>query len=137
MQHTILNHPKIKVDRRTGEEGPVHDPYHYDEITVDNGVCKIMIHSGLAQYVQVNGHVFDAAVHGHYDDDDWMSSFVEEITGYRLTNLIKWGEKAKNRCRMGGYHDTYSVRGHPGETFLVCKRCGEYADCFFSESAIM
>ena len=137
MQHTILNHPKIRVTRRTGEEGPHHDPYHYDEITVDNGSCEIMIHSGLAQYVQVNGYVFDASTHGHYNDDDWMTSFVEEITSYKLTDLIKWGEKAKERCREGGYHDTHSVDGYPGEHFEVCGKCGRVVDGYFNESAVM
>lgn len=49
-----------KLYRRTGTEGPAHDPYSFTEMTVkerfvDGSKLDVTLHLGLALWVSING----------------------------------------------------------------------------------
>lgn len=137
MRKTLINHPHLKMRMRTGSEGPRHDPYSYTEYTVETPNAEVLLHEGLAVFKEVNGERVSAksgdydAAHAFFDCD------LVKHTGFTLAQLERISRNAKSRCRKGGYHDTYSESGYPGEEFEVCTKCGEVVDSYFNESAIL
>src|SRR5258706_10384505 len=55
MQSTLINHPRLRVERHTGSEGPRHDPYAYEEWRVRMPGHTIVLHSGLGTWLRADG----------------------------------------------------------------------------------
>ena len=56
MQELGISNFKMK----SGSEGPRHDPYGYNEISFTKDNKQILIHMGLAQYIEINGQRIEA-----------------------------------------------------------------------------
>lgn len=136
MERTLINHPKLSVRQKTGREGPSWDPYHYDEYHITTPKGSLVLHDGLLVYAELNGerHV---ATGKDYNSPAWRNKFAVELTGYNFVQLQRFSDSAKARCPKGGYHDTRSERGYPGETFEVCSKCNKVTDSYFCESAVI
>lgn len=122
-----FNHISI----RTGSEGPRHDPYHYQELTVNGRAGKVTLHTGLACWLAVNGMV-------HGGEEEKLAQTFERLTGVmpwvaeRVCHELPHRRHSANcNCR-----DTRSVAGYPGETFEICVKCGEVIDSHFNRSAV-
>lgn len=71
-----------------GAEGPRHDPYGYREYTVTkrNGAYVVIIHCGLAMWIQIrNGSVRGSKT--QYYDFDKLEAAVKEATGKNLHEI--------------------------------------------------
>lgn len=137
MYQPLINHPKMRVSKATGIEGPHYDPYSYEEVTLITPSHEIVIHIGLAVWVDVNKLRIDALGENYDNPHKWADGIIQQYTGYTLTQLQRFHDKAASKCRMGGYHEAYSVRGYPGESFDVCTKCAKTVNYYFCESAII
>jgi len=124
---------------KSGREGPRHDPYSYEEWTVEKNGDEIVLHLGLGVFLKVNGREV-MRDQGKDSYDDGM---------LKLNPHIKWGYKdvvAEFEKRVGmtlveldAKHNTYNVprkcpkcgnmdyidsEGFAGEPMLECDRCG-------------
>lgn len=129
MEETLLRHPRLTVHKRTGSEGPKHDPYGFVEITATTPRGEIMIHAGLAEYLKVNGVLFDNPRR------EWMEEQWESFTGFTLTQIGRIRRKLKSRCKCGS-KDFSCESGFPGEHLLVCMSCGNIHDSYFNLSEV-
>lgn len=138
---TLINHPKLHVDLVRGAEGPTHDPYSYEEISVRVPGCEVMIHTGLACFIELNGEKFDIPIVKSVVDYDKNFAATAEFVlvskiGYTREQLERMSRKAKSRCPKGGTHDIVSESGYPGEHFDVCLKCDRIVNNYFNSSAV-
>lgn len=118
----------------TGSEGPVWDPYAYTEYTVEftgdrYGQKCVKLHMGLGEWLEIGNH-------RHKGDENLIDVFAD-LTGFKPYQLEKWMNKARSRCRKCGGRQGVWHAGYPGESFLICVKCGEHMDYIFHESEII
>lgn len=124
---------KTTVRRRSGEEGPRHDPYGYEEWTFRRNGHVVQLHTGLINWVSYDGtRVFS----GGDDTVSAASRRFEMLTGISLERLEWLYYEMRNRCSTCGYRRTRAVSGYPGETLNVCIRCGNVVCTSFHEQAV-
>lgn len=133
------------IARRTGTEGPRHDPYSFTEWTVKrpNGVV-VTYHEGLGEWTQ-------AKWPSPTDDPEENQHAMDRIQGEGARDLFTryagvnpgQAEKAyfELRMRRVRYHKhgakyLQDVAGYPGETLTMCGKCGEIFDTHFNRSEI-
>lgn len=121
------------IDIKTGTEGPRHDPYGYEEITVTrpNGDV-ITLHQGLVEWVQVN----NSQRHGNRRTASCRKVF-EFFAGCTPEVARRAYERVQYTCKSCGRSDLRCVSGYPGETFNVCIHCDTVVSSDFNESAII
>jgi hypothetical protein len=126
------------VELRSGSEGPRHDPYAYEEVTVYRADGRVAtIHLGLASWmrsIDYNG------VERKFDETpEILHSKFEATVGITPTSAIKALHRAKHnkikRHSCGQQHLNW-VSGYPGEEMLCCGKCGHILDSTFDRSAI-
>lgn len=141
METTMISHPKLRVRKVTGSEGPWHDPYSYEELHVSTPHLKIVLHTGLDCWMTVNGRE-RAAFCGmqKLSEDDRYRWYRKEqfpfFVGFTIEQIERIARKLNERCRKCGGRDFECVSGFPGETFEVCARCGAFGQSYFDRSAI-
>lgn len=126
----------------TGSEGPEHDPYGYSEITVSrNNGDKVTLHSGLIVWVEVNGKRSDLCSAARPDimntPDEECVAIFERYAGVTPQVAERAYLRMQYVCKDCGVSDLESVSGYPGETFNVCRRCGNVVSSDFNLSAII
>jgi len=125
----------VKLSFKTGSEGPAHDPYGYDEMTVtlNNGVV-VLYHRGLGSWLEVTFP--DCKPIRHDGHDSAIYHRFVSIVGYEPRDLEKFEARRLSRCRQCGCRRTTSESGYPGESFEVCIKCGNVVSSDFNEAAI-
>jgi hypothetical protein len=136
-QFTLINHPKLQAWIRTGSEGPHHDPYGYEELTVKTQKHKVTIHEGLACFVVVDGKRINATRKTYENFSKVSNRLLSMRTGFTKHQLERIHRKSKRQCPLGGRHETINMNGYPGEHFQVCQKCDKIVDSYFNESAII
>ena len=132
MEETLINHPRLRASRRTGSEGPRHDPYHFEELRVDTPAGSTVLHGGLAEWIKHEGHRMD-----WYDQDPQkITDVFEKLTGYSVEFIERVARRLASRCRRCGGRDFHEESGYPGETFTVCDGCSDVVGTRFCQSAI-
>lgn len=121
------------IERRTGAEGPRHDPYGYTEIEYVHGGDKTVWHEGLGCWVEHNGIRTGPAGF----DESVLAAEFKACTGYTPWELERFLMRARERCRYCGGRDFCSVAGFPGETLYVCTRCDKIGHGDFNLSAVI
>jgi len=125
-----------KIEVRSGTEGPSHDPYRFTEITVTRTsqvfTGYVTFHSGLGEWTRVSDKV-------SITDDKLARIVFEHLAGItpevalRAKHKIKVNRIRRHPCGMN-YMDW--IDGYPGETMLVCLKCGNVVDSRFDRSAV-
>lgn len=122
------------VTIKSGSEGPCHDPYHYEEITVQRPDGRVVVyHEGLGIWAEAN----DGAAVDRTKED--AAALFERYAGVSVRALKRAMHKAHERkftrhpCGMSHMKD---VNGYPGETLTVCGKCGAVIDNHFDRSAV-
>lgn len=123
---------------KRGSEGPRHDPYSYTEITVKrtdgNKVLRsATIHAGLAYWAETSD--------GRREDQDTVrvNDLFTEVAGITPHQAHKAHRELEDRryryhpCGQKYFHD---CSGYPGESFVVCGKCGKVVDSHFDRSAV-
>jgi hypothetical protein len=139
---------------RTGREGPLHDPYSYDELMVVRTSApafdfpvRATLHDGLAVWCKVERKVGekwepykDTKVTNKVEDVTRLFTYYAGVTPNVATKAFR---ELKNRrythpvcdenCR-GKY--AIEVNGMPGETLVMCEKCKHVFDVYFDRSCI-
>jgi hypothetical protein len=124
---------------KTGAEGPRHDPYHYEEVTITRpNQHEIVYHCGaLVQWLEVRAN--DRVLTSATDAADCREMF-EQYVGVTYEAAVKayrslpWRRLKAHPCGLTFIVD---VNGYPGETLQVCGKCGHVIDSHMDMSAIM
>ena len=129
------------IEITTGTEGPHHDPYGWEELTVTrNDGTTVILHQGLAEYVEINGLRIEPRISAVVDPRDrWniLRDHFQRAAGVTPEAARRAYERMRSRCSKCGGTETRSMQGYPGETFEVCVECGTVVDSHFNESAII
>lgn len=134
MEHTLIRHERLTVREKIGHEGPRHDPYGYTELHVKTEDVDVVLHEGLMLYMILGG------VKTMFKEDEYKEQFEKvlvDVTGFTEKQLRRFHDRASSRCPEGGYHDTESVDGYPGESLCICCKCGNVVGSYFSIDAVM
>lgn len=126
MNYTVTI-PNGSITVVTGREGPSHNPYQYMEITLDRLGKSTTIHRGLTEWVKSGSITAESK-----DAADFLM-----LTGYSPDELLDWVKRARNRPHSCGNRFLYTVQGYPGESLLICHKCGEIVDSEVNLSAII
>jgi hypothetical protein len=123
---------KNRISRRTGSEGPRHDPYHYEELTVEGRNGTTTVHMGLGEWIQ-NNKGPKVRIEGKE-----LDSVFQAYTGIGIHTAIKLYEQRpwRKHSRICSGKDTETVHGYPGETLEVCCKCGQVVTSHMNFSAI-
>lgn len=122
------------INIKTGSEGPRHDPYHYDEITVNRPDGSwVTLHVGLAFWAETSeGERID-------NDDRGALVLFEKAAGislpvaYKAYREVRVRRYTRHPCGQKHFID---VQGFPGESFVFCRKCGDAVDSFFNSKAV-
>ncbi len=131
------------INIETGSEGPRHDPYGWEEITVtrSNG-DEVILHQGLGCWVSVNGERFSytPVIEGSNAEEEWrqLGEKFAEFAGCSPEAAHKAYGRVRYTChKCGAFDNTTPMCGFPGETLEVCRDCGAVVYCDFNEAAII
>ena len=122
-----------KLHREHGREGPAHDPYGWEAITVEvNGVRYTLRSSALRDtQFSIDGCKVKCR------DGAEACAWWERYTRMTPEQFERAYDRIKYRCSD---HPRAGVRvesGYPGETFYTCRVCGKVISTHFNESAVM
>ena len=140
MKTTLFDHPRLTVRLKTGTEGPTHDPYSYEELTVITPRGKVVLHEGLSVWLKHNDVKVDQPLNTPYEEyERWIREDVfKAVTGYSREQIARIARRLKERCpyckvNSGRHHEP----GFPGEHFEVCDNCNKIVGGYFNESEII
>ena len=122
------------VKLQSGSEGPPHDPYHFDEMTVERQNGKITIHLGLGMWCRYNGH----KVEGEEESSQLFEAIVGMPWHVVLKSLRTLEARKAKALWLKHRHcpgDARRVSGYPGEHFTLCG-CGEVINYSFNRSEV-
>ena len=125
------------VGIKHGSEGPRHDPYSYIEFRWTKGDRVVVLHQGLANWVEVGGikHEGSGATY-----QSLPVEIFEKETGLSVDEIYQAmheGDGERVICEQCTSKDIEWVNGHPGEKFLQCNSCGHVLITDFNEGAII
>lgn len=125
------------VTMRSGREGPRHDPYHFDEMTVRRPDGRtITVHLGLAVWADAR---WPNGMQQTTDDETEVWNLFTQVAGvtYDVAERAFHSLPARRmRAHKCGVKHLFECSGYPGETFIVCRACGGVIDSTFDRSAI-
>lgn len=121
------------ITYKSGAEGPKHDPYHYEELSIygRNGITTV--HLGLAYWVSSNGVRITDGEHNIQ-----LNTVFRQLTGIEIDvamRLYRTLPYRKHSKKCGG-RTFNNVSGYPGETLYICGKCQEIVDSHFNRSAV-
>jgi hypothetical protein len=128
----------MRIHIKTGSEGPRHDPYGYEEITVHRADgAHVTLHEGLGTWIEFK----DACGTGNKLDErdvprTQIDAAFERVAGVSVEAARKAYRALRSRCRNCGGRETKFARGYPGESFELCVQCGHVVDSHFDLSAV-
>jgi hypothetical protein len=138
MKQTLIHQPNLSITRATGAEGPHHDPYHFEEFTVQRHGNTVTSHLGLAEWIKFKSHGEKKYRIAEHMDGRAMEEVFRALTGFTASewqSFLRKLEKAK--AKVHRYHDVQNVSGYPGEHFVYCRTCDAVLDSWFNESAVI
>lgn len=127
---TNLNH----IEVTHGTEGPRHDPYSYEEITVHGRNGPVTLHTGLAVWCRGQR----SAVSDTEADAYVMFTRLTGMTFQRAMRAYRRQEERplrEHNARCKG-RDFECVGGYPGEYLTMCGTCGDVVDYSLNRSEI-
>jgi len=133
----------------TGVEGPIDDPYHYDEFTVTTKFStdvygtvyiwerNITLHLGLLVYLKSGDKVIAKEGRGH-DTEERIVELFEFMTGFTPTSFEKAYVRSNFTCPNCGNRKHFRDQGgHPGESLVLCDVCDSVVTSLFNEREII
>ena len=125
-KQTVVTHRTL--DKKSGSEGPRHDPYSYSEYIVHLNEETYILHLGLENYFKID------KVTMAYDQQA-VDCFYRK-TGFTLHSFDESYYRKRSQCSCGS-RDIEAQSGFPGETMYVCVKCKKIVDCDFNEGAVI
>ncbi len=113
------------INRKSGVEGPEHDPYGYTERTMYVEAKKITLHEGLSTWVEATEYgspLFNTTREITFSDSIYV---FEHITGLTVKQFDKAYERVHGvpkdfRCRQCKAL-LQTAGGHVGEEIIYCE----------------
>lgn len=122
------------INIKAGSEGPRHDPYHYDEITVTRlDGSWVTIHVGLALWAEAS----DGRKIDNYQEALVLFERLAGISlpvAYKSYHEVRVRRYTRHPCGQKHFID---VQGYPGESFVFCRKCGDAIDSSFNINAVI
>lgn len=122
-----------------GTEGPHHDPYSYEEITVTRTsphfTGSVTHHSGLSEWVQVESSK-EMASCLYVRESDRLFSLLAGVTPAQARRAVERSRERRIRRHPCGTRHLEWADGYPGETLLCCRKCGTILTGHFDRSAV-
>jgi hypothetical protein len=130
-----IKSPSTIIQRQSGTEGPSHDPYGYTRYTFLKNGLRTDLHLGLGISLDLPTGV---RYQGGDSDIDHLTKVFEEVTGLRVKTIDKAVDRIHyaEHCSCGS-RKLREREGFPGETLLICVKCGDIVGSRFNESAII
>lgn len=125
-----------RVTFDSGSEGPSHDPYGWDSITVYRlgHEFEFESHALGDTTFKLDGKLIAG---GCSDAEERRAAEAFKLaSGGWPSEWMRWHERAHSRCSCG-CRELGSMPGYPGEHFQVCVRCGNIVSASFHESEII
>lgn len=126
-----------RVEFESGSEGPSHDPYGWDRITVYRGGSEYEFEShALGDTTFKMDGELRAGGCSDAEAREAAAEF-ERLSGGSPGDWMNWHGRATSRCPKCGCRELVSMSGYPGEHFEVCAKCDCIAASHFNESEII
>jgi uncharacterized protein YerC len=129
------------LTKRHGTEGSQHDPYSYEELIFKRKELKVVLHYGLAEWIEINDQ---RTLRDDYSENIPLKEIniykkFEESTGLSTINFERVYDRINHpkKCKKCGSKKRAFMSGFPGETFEMCGKCEHIINTHFNESAIM
>lgn len=103
-----------------GSEGDKHDPTAYTEVRVGT----VTIHLGLGCWIDAVGDNL-TVLRNQITDEDVAKHLFELNAGISYEDAMRLWEQRQYYCFNCRCSDYENRAGHPGETFIICCRCGD------------
>lgn len=126
-----------RLIKHHGTEGPSHDPYSYEELTVCKNNKTVTLHLGLAEWIEIDGKRQEAVFRNMTEYAFDPSEEFKLQTGMTVEQFERRYYSNHNTCKKCGCDTTHSVAGFPGESLNVCDNCGEVVSSDFNEREII
>lgn len=128
------------IDLRSGVEGPRHDPYGWQEVTVRGRAGVVTYHAGLATWTKLVRESGEAEVTHTFNGRDEAALRFERLVGVTPETAREAKDRVEVR-RIASHlrtcgSDLICVSGHPGESLECCRRCGQPLRSHFDRSAV-
>ena len=125
----------MKIRITTGTEGPRHDPYGFEEITVERDEMKVTAHFGLADYLELNGTRMLLSS----TDIEYIENMFTQLTGINFKQARRYFDRIENprRCRHCGTKRFEWFSGFPGESLMMCVNCGRIVATNFNMAEVI
>jgi len=120
------------ISRRSGSEGPRHDPYSYVEFKVTINDAIFTLHMGLAEFLEVESPRGTIRVDNTNEHPNQVETLFEDLSGVDLDQLEPWYDRVHgrpNRCPRCGCRETVCHDGYVGEQIEVCAKCKKIVWC--------
>lgn len=128
---------KIRIHQ--GNEGPLHDPYSFTEVTVTNEQGHTATaHLGLGCWVALSALDCDYKIFCYGEDDYKVANeIMRQIVGITADEAQQ--EDEQRETLLYAMHEEHGEprieSGFPGETYVICP-CGEHLDYHFNRAAV-
>ncbi len=112
---------KRVLSKRTGAEGPKHDPYSYVEYIVETEEFTIVLHTGLVEWLKADGRIVKTE-----DKSITSPRLFEILTGIEAHKFDKYYNRIHgpmDRCSECNKY-LQSAKGYVGELMLFCPEHG-------------
>jgi hypothetical protein len=136
----------MRIHIKTGREGPRHDPYGYEEITVHRADgAHVTLHEGFGTWIEFKdargmGNKLDELNSAHRSVQAALYQLILDRAlgdaGISVEAARKAYRTLRSRCRNCGGRETCFAHGYPGESFELCVQCGHVVDSHFDLSAV-
>ena len=125
---------KRSINIKTGKEGPDHDPYAYEELTVTTNAKEVKVHLGLDCYLKVFGQKDKDTEHC----TDLVMKAFERHVGCSYKSIVRAFYKLRSICpHCNSRKGFLDYEGYPGEILYVCRNCRAIAHSYLNEAAII
>jgi len=129
-----------RIEIEIGNEGPSFDPYGWKETTVQRLGRKATLRTGdLSNWVIIDGYkvdVHDLRVGSYEDRVRELAERFRLAVGMTASQAANYYQLICERCPACGCRRMDEQAGFPGESFMVCSRCGALCKSFFNLSAV-
>lgn len=124
-----------KIRIKSGSEGPWHDPYHYEEMTVTRPDGSwVKIHIGLAIWIKTHD-----GVECQSDEKKILEIFERRVGVTYDRAMLAYHSLPYRRAKAHacGIKHLEEVGGYPGESFTICGKCKTVMDYHFNIGAVI
>ena len=128
---------------KSGAEGPRHDPYDWEELSVQRPNGLWCYRTGALGYIEISrdgGIMFNASIGimrrcDHTEQE--AIDFFARMTGLTPVQWLRTEMRLSKKCPLCGAKGYHLVDGYPGEEMIICDGCENVIGNNFNDAAII